>query len=323
MKIKLSTILLTLALIAGTLAACYPVTGNDGYRTMPVGTGTDAPMQPITIPPQDVTEAPDTTVLPEVTTEEPSISAPETTVGDNPEVTTAPPVTTEPEVTTAEPPEVIVFEFEVIEQSEEIGTVGKDKCIKIIRYPALKGLENSSIETKINKLVSQIASVEYQNRLPGAADLVKNGTYVSYEITDTAITYLGNNIVSVRSQGKIDYKDDTKDELFVYCNIIDLSTGKDITLKKTYSDFGKIMTLFSSGKFTQISGDKSLTSSMTYAQLIEQYKYHSQYGTYPETYFTKDELIIVVETNSTNGFFAEFAIALSAVNDCLVLSPTK
>jgi hypothetical protein len=320
MKIKLSTILLTLALIAGTLAACYPVTGNDGYRTMPVGTGTDAPA-PITLPPEDATTALENTTAPEATTESPSVSTPETTAVQ-PEATTAP-ITTAPEETTAEPPEVIVFEFDVIEQSEELGTVGKDKCIKLLRFPALKGLEDSSIETKINKLISQIASVEYQNRLPGAADLVKNGTYVSYEITDTAITYLGNNIVSVRSQGKIDYKDDTKDELFVYCNIIDLLTGKDITLKKTYSDFGKIMTLFSSGKFTQISGDKSLTASMTYAQLIEQYKYYSQYGTYPETYFTKDELIIVVETNATGGFFAEFSIALSAVNDCLVLSPTK
>ncbi len=321
MKIKLSTILLTLAIIAGTLAACYPVMGDDGYRTMPVGTGTDAPAPPITIPPEDVATAPESTTSPEATTEEPSVSTPETTA-EQPEVTTSP-ATSESEETTSAPPEVITFEFDVVEQSEEIGSVGKDKCMKIIRYPALKGLEDSSAEAKINKLISQIASVEYQNRLPNVGDLVKNGTYVSYEITEAAITYLGNNIVSVRSQGMIDYKDDTKDELFVYCNLIDLSTGKDITLKKTYSDFGKIMTLFSSGKFKQISGDKTLTSSMTPAQLIEQYKYYSQYGTYPETYFTGDELIIVVETNSTNGFFAEFSISLSEVNDCLVLSPTK
>ncbi|MBO5702074.1 MAG: hypothetical protein J6S71_06515 [Clostridia bacterium] len=321
MKIKLSTILLTLALIAGTLAACYPVTGNDGYRTMPVGTGTDAPAPPVTLEPEYITSAPEATTVPPEVTEDPSVTNPETTA-EQPAITTSP-VTSAPEETTSEPPEVITFEFDVIEQNEEIGTVGKDKCMKIIRYPALKGLENSAAEAKINKLISQISSVEYQNRLPNAGDLVKNGTYVSYEITETAITYLGNNIVSVRSQGMIDYKDDTKDEIFVYCNLIDLSTGKDITLKKTYSDFGKIMTLFTSGKFKQISGDKTLTSSMTYAQLIEQYKYYSQYGTYPETYFTKDELIIVVETNSTNGFFAEFSIALSEVNDCLVLSPTK
>ena len=322
MKIKLSTILIILALITAMLAACYPVSGDEGYRTMPVGTGTDAPTPPVTLPPEDVTTAPEITTAPEATTEEPTLTNPETTAAEQPELTTSP-ATSESEETTSAPPEIINFEFEVIESIEELGSVGKDKCIKTVRYPALKGLENSSIESKINKLLSQIASVEYQNRLPGAADLVKNGTYVSYEITETAVTFVGNNLVSVRSQGMIDYKDDTKDELFVYCNLIDLSTGKDITLKKTYSDFGKIMTLFSSGKFRQISGDASLTSSMTHAQLIEQYKYYSQYGTFPETYFTKDELIIVIETNATNGFFAEFSVALSEVNDCLVLSPTK
>lgn len=321
MKIKLSTILLTLALITGMLAACYPVTGDDGYRTMPVGTGTDAPIPPVTLPPEDVTKAPEDTTEPPAVTNPPEVTDNETTA-DQSEITTSP-VTSENEETTVEPPEIITFEFDVVEVTEEIGTVGKDKCTKIIRYPALKGLEDSSAETKINKLISQISSVEYQNRLPNAGELVKGGTYVSYEITETAVTYLGNNIVSVRSQGRIDYKDDTKDEIFVYCNLINLSTGKDITLKKTYSDFGKIMTLFSSGKFKQISGDKALTSTMTLAQLIEQYKYYSQYGTYPETYFTGDELIIVVETNSTGGFFAEFSIPLSEVNDCLVLSPTK
>ena len=321
MKIRLSTLLLLLALIAGTLAACYPVMGDDGYRTMPVGTGTEAPPAPVTQPPEDITVPEDvTTSLPE-TTEAPSLTSPETTA-EAPEITTSP-VTSESDETTSAPIEVEVFEFDVIEDSADIGTVGNEKCKKVILYPALKNFADSATQTKVNKLMSQIASVEYQNRLPNAEELTRTGTYVSYQITDTAITYLGNNILSVRSEGKIDFKDDTKDEIFVYCNLIDLSTGKDITLKKTYSDFGKIMTLFTSGKFKQISGDKSLTASMTLAQLIEQYKYYSQYGTYPETYFTKDELIIVIETNATNGFFAEFSIPLSEVNDCLVLSPTK
>ena len=136
MKIRLWAILLTLALITGTLAACYPVTGNDGYRTMPVGTGTDAPAPPVTLPPEDVTTSSEITTAPEATTEEPSVSTPETTAPQS-EITTAP-VTSATEETTSAPPEVITFEFEVIEQIEEIGTVGKDKCLKIIRCPALR-----------------------------------------------------------------------------------------------------------------------------------------------------------------------------------------
>lgn len=323
MKYKLSTILITLALIAASICACYPVTGNDSYRTMPLGTGTLAPVLIVTEP---ITESPEitaaeTTLTPDIT-EKPDISEIEETTVNVPDITTAPPET-EPDVTTEQPPEDPVFEYDVLEEITDIGTVGKGTCRKIIRYPEIKNYENTSTQNKINKLLSQIASVEYQNRLPNAEDLVKGGTYVTYEITETAITFLGNNIASVRSEGKIDYKDDTKDERFVYCNTFDLSKSKDITLKKTYTDFAKIITLFTSGKFKQISGDPSLTSSLSLTQLMEQYKYHAQYGTYPETYFTKDSLILVIETNIENGFFAEFSIALSEVNDCLVQSPTK
>ena len=314
MKIKLSTLLLTLALIAACICACYPVTGNDGYRTMPVGTGTDAPVFLETEPP--VTSEPEiTTSTPDVTTE-PSASDAETTVS-LPDVTTAP--DSEPAETTSSAPEFSPFEFDVIEESEELGSVGKDKCIRLIRYPALKSLEDTNAQTKINKLLSQIASVEYQNRLPGVTELIQGGTYVSYEITDTAITFVGNDLVSIRSEGRIDYKDDTKDEKFVYCNLIRISTAKDITLKKTYTDFATIITLFTSGGFEQISGETALPLS----QMMEQYKYHAQYGTYPETYFTESSLILVIETNIENGFFAEYSINLSEVNGCLAVSPTK
>ncbi len=311
MKYKLSTILMTLALIAALLCACYPVMGDDGYRTMPLGTGTDAPV--IILP--DTEPTPDTDG--ESTTGSTDITdSPDT--GDNTTSETAD-QTTSPDTTAEEtaPPVIITYEFDVISEISDIGTVGGNKCTATLRYPSLKGLEDTEKQADINKLLAQIASVEYQNRLPNAGDLIKNGTSVSYEIKETAVTYLGSNLLSVRSEGIIDYADDSNDVRFVYCNLIKLSTGKDITLKKTYSDFAKIITLFTSGKFKQISGDPALTSSMTLEGLMEQYKYHSQYGTFPETYFTPDSLVIVIETNRDQGFFAEFSIDISQVNDCL------
>jgi hypothetical protein len=320
MKLKLSTIMICLALITGTLAACYPVTGDDGYRTMPLGTGTNAPVIIMTESPADTTRIPvETTASPDVTAPPPVTG--EATTGNQPDVT-APPSSTNEE-TTAPAPDTPAFEFDVIEEKEEIGTVGNEKCIKLLRYPALKGLEDSALEAKINKLLAQIASIEYQNRLPNASELVSGGTYVDYKINETAITFLGGGILSVRSEGSINYKDDSKDSRFVYCNVIDIKAGKDIALKKVYSDFGSIMPLFSSGSFSQISGDSTLTSSVSLEQLIGQYKYYNQYGTYPESYFTKDKLVIVIETTAEDGFFAEFAIDLSAVNAYLATSPTK
>ncbi len=315
MKNKLSTILLTLALIAAALCACYPVTGGDGYRTMPLGTGTDAPVivlpDPETEPAQTGQEITDAST---VITDAPQTS--DTSADTSPAVITVPDSTAEE--TTA--PVIITYEFDVIENKVDIGKVGSNTCTAVIRFPELKGLENTSKQDSINKLLSQIAEVEYQNRLPNASELIKNGTAVNYEITTTAVTYLGNDIASVRSEGIISYGDESKDEKFVYCNLIKLSTGKDITLKNTYSDFAKVLTLFTSGKFTQTAGAKP---SGTLAQMAEQYKYHSQYGTYPETYFTSDSLVIVITLDRENGFFAEFSIALDQVNDCLKQSPTK
>ena len=56
---------------------------------------------------------------------------------------------------------------------------------------------------------------------------------------------------------------------------------------------------------------------------MEQYKYHAQYGTFPESYFTPDSLVLVIETNRGDGFFAEFSIDLTEVADCLYYSPIK
>ncbi len=317
-KYKLSTILLTLAVIAALLCACYPVMGDDGYRTMPLGTGTDAP---VLIETEGSTASEMTSA--DVTSSFEETSGTEST-GD--QTTSGSDATCAPDDTTGEqtaPPPAPSFECDVIEKTEVLGQVGAQKCTATFRYPALKNIEDLPKLQSLNELLAQIAEVEYQNRLPNASELVKGGTAVSYEVTDTSVTFLGNDLVSVRSEGRIDYTDDSKDERFVYCNLIKLSTGKDITLKKTYSDFEGVIALFKSGRFTQLSGEPSLTSSVTLEKLMEPYKYHSQYGTFPETYFTSDSLVIVIETSRENGHFAEFGISLDQVNDCLILSPTK
>ncbi len=317
MKNKLS-IFICLLLLTSLLCACFDVRWEDnGYRTMPLGTGTESPVLPETAPTdttvtsEDATDAPETTAVPDATDE----------------VTTSPPdATAEPETSAEEttaPPVIVTYEFDVIEEVTDLGTTGGKKCSATLRYPALTGLEDKEKQDEINKLLAQIAGVEYQNRLPNAGELISAGTAVSYEISETSVTYLGNGLLSVRSEGMIDRSDDANDEKFVYCNLINLSTARDITLKKTYSDFGTVMTLFTSGKFSQIGGDPSLTSVLSLDALMEQYKYHAQYGTFPESYFTQSSLVLVVETNRGNGFFAEFSIPLSEVADCLYYSPIK
>jgi hypothetical protein len=313
MKIKLPSLLITLALITGILAACYPVTGDSEYRTRPLVTGTLAPV---------VLET-----EPEVTseiTEETTVPAPETTEIISDETTAEAIVTTEAvteEETTA--PEIVTYEYDVIEDKREIGEISGQKYYALIRYPAITGLEDSAKQEKLNNTIMQHAVIQYQNLLPNASELISSKTAVSYEITSTEVTYMGNGIVSARSEGVIDYSDDTSDLKFAYSITLDLSTGRDISLKKIYSDFGEIMKLFTSGKFKQISGDASLLSSISLEKLMENYKYYAQYNDYPETYFTPQSLVIILDTDKENGFFAEFSIPLEEVDSYLQRSPKK
>jgi hypothetical protein len=313
MKIKLPSLLITLALITGILAACYPVTGDSEYRTLPLGTGTLAPV---------VLET-ESEVTSEIT-EETTAPAPETTEIISDETTAEAIVTTEAvteEETTA--PEIVTYEYDVIEDKREIGEISGQKYYALIRYPAITGLEDSAKQEKLNNTIMQHAVIQYQNLLPNASELISSKTAVSYEITSTEVTYMGNGIVSARSEGVIDYSDDTSDLKFAYSITLDLSTGRDISLKKIYSDFGEIMKLFTSGKFKQISGDASLLSSISLEKLMENYKYYAQYNDYPETYFTPQSLVIILDTDKENGFFAEFSIPLEEVDSYLQRSPKK
>lgn len=319
MKIKLSTLLISLALIAACICGCYPVSGDGGYRTMPVGTGTEAPSVLETLPETAaITVGNDTTVQSPDVTDSPDLTGNEETTAD-PAATSAPDTTSEQ----TEPPVTVTYDFDVISNVTDLGTAGGTKCSATLRYPALKDSEGLSKLADINSLLSDIATVEFQNMLPNVSELIASGTAVSYEVTSTSVTYMGNNLLSVRSEGVIDYKDDTNDDKFVYCNLINLSTGRDISFKKVYSDFGTVMDLLKAGKFKQISGEEGLVSSTLFDDIIKNYIYSSQYSTFPETYFTHDSLVIVVETDRENGFFAEFSITLEEVNGCLTQSPTK
>lgn len=317
-KIKLAALFVALLCVALALSACYPDFDGDGYRTTPLGTGTEA-----IVLPENTTVAPDITNAPPI---------PENTTGEqNPDGTLAPSdtttstpsseTTTKPE-DTAPPVEPDDFVFEIVTKSSAIGSSGANKSERVLRYPRLTSLANAEDQEDINKLFSDIAEAEFRTRLPNADEMISSGLTLRYEITSTEITYMGNNILSVRSEGFIDCSDDTQDEKFVYCNNINLSTQKDITLKKTYSDFESVLTLFKSGEFAQILGETQYNTTQALTAIAEQYKYHAQYGTFPESYFKKSSLIIVIEVDREGGYFAEFEIDINKVSAFLNIGPS-
>ena len=247
-------------------------------------------------------------------------SAPSTGDATNrPDKPTTKPVTEE----TTQQVDIVNYEYDTVTVDETIAVVGASKSRKILRYPKLTGLSNADMQTKINTLLGEIAASEFKNRTLGLDDYTKNGVAVRYEVAKTSVTYLGGNLLSVRSAGSITYSDGSEDVDFAYSNVINLSTGRNITQKKIYQKFGEIKALFENGRFTQISGAQNLTSSISLADMMSQYAMYELYNTYPDTYFTPKELVIIVELNTKLGGYAEFSIPLSDVNAYLSVSPTK
>ncbi len=268
----------------------------------------------------------------DVLTDDPSVTEPltepltndnTTAAGDN--STTAPtgpatkPITEE----TTQIVDIVHYDYDTVVLDEVLAEVGSQKSRKILRYPKLTGLSNPDMQTKINELLGEIAASEFKNRLLGLDEYTKNGITVKYEITSSTVTYLGGNLLAVRSEGELSYSDDTANVNFVYANVINLSTGRNISQKKLYSDFGALRELFENGKFKQISGNSNIQSSISLSDMMTQYSMYELYNTYPDTYFTPSELVIVIELTSNLGGFAEFSLPLSTADAYLSMSPTK
>lgn len=250
-------------------------------------------------------------------TDDPSVTGAETT--KDPDAPVTRPVTEE----TTQKVDVISYEYDVVTLEEVIAEVGAQKSRKLLRYPKLTGLSNPDMQTRINSLLSEIAATEFRNRLLGLDEYTKNGTAVVYEIKNTAVTYLGGNLLCVRSEGSITYSDGTQEAKFVYSNVINLSTGRNVSQKKVYSDFGGIKGMFEAGRFRQISGTPDIVNSISLADMMSQYSLYELYNTYPDTYFTPSELVIVIELNANLGGFAEFAIPLADAKSCLLMCPEQ
>lgn len=268
----------------------------------------------------------------DVLTDDPSMTEPmtepqtgdDTTAAGGAETTAPAGLTTKPTTEeTTQIVDIVNYDYDTVVLDEVLAEVGSQKSRKILRYPKLTGLSNPDMQTKINELLGEIAASEFKNRLLGLDEYTKSGVTVKYEIKNSTVTYLGGNLLSVRSEGELSYSDDTATVNFVYANVINLSTGRNISQKKLYSDFGKLRDMFEDGKFKQISGADNITASISLADMMTQYSMYQLYNTYPATYFTPSELVIVIELTSNLGGFAEFSLPLSAANSYLSMSPTK
>lgn len=252
----------------------------------------------------------------------PDTPAPDTSAPDS-DVTTAPPVeTTPPEETTADV-EIITYDFEVVTATTELGSNSAGKSTCTLRYPKLTGLSNADMQEKINDSLAMLADIEFDSKVTNVEEDIAAGLTVKYEVTDTAVTYLGNNLLAVRSSAEVKYSGGNGNNEFAYSYLFNLSTGKTVSMARLYSDFGAVMALFKAGEFTQISGKSDITSEMSLSEMMEQYENYKLYSTYPDSYFTPSALVLIVELNAMSGYYAEFSVPLDKINAYVNVSPTK
>ena len=305
---------LAVALIGSLLGSCSVRSGKT-YRTMFENTQTDAPPETVivTIP---------------VTVFVTAAPAPGSTA-DSPAQTSSPGRETREEKTDA-PEETSSVQdqqkisFETVETVRTVAEYGGKSSTMLLRYPAVSGLENKNVLDKINGLLLQIAEVKCGAKMNGAEEALKAGNVKTLEVVSSEVTFANGNIMSVKSEGLISSSDGSEPERFAYCNVINLSTGKDIAPKNIYTaeGFAKIMNLFKSGRFAVVNADPALASARTNESLMEQYKEYQTYNTmYPGTYFTEDRLCICIDVEPAYGYWADYSIPLEEVKDCLRISP--
>lgn len=305
-KIRLIAVLIAVLICGVSVASC--ASGKSGGRvihTIFAGTGTTVPAPEST---------PGVTVSPVTTAgsgDESSVPVGSDTGSDT--TISGETSTSVPETSSASPD--MTYDCEIVTVTEELGSAGGLKSVRTLKYPKIGGLSDGAIQDKVNTLIANIADAKFGVYVTNVAELLKDGTGVDYKVTETAVTYLGNNILSLRSAGTVQYSGKSQEkENFIYCNFINLSTGKELKSKTVYSDFGAVLDMLGSGVFTRISGsgDDGL------ADFIKLCKANIAYGVYPETYFTADSLVIVIDET-----LSEYSVPLDKVNAYLTVSPTK
>lgn len=302
--IKLITVLLAVLICGVAAASC--ASGRSGGRvihTIFAGTGTTAPA-PESVP--DATLPPETSVN---TGEDSSVS-----VDTGSDITGSDDSSTSAPETSSVPADV-TYDCEIVTVTEDLGSSGGVKSTRTLKYPKISGLSDTTIQDKVNTLIANIAEAKFSVYVTNVAELLTDGIGVEYQIKETNVTYLGNNILSLRSAGTVQKSGKSQEkENFIYCNFINLSTGKELKPKTVYSDFGAILDLLGSGGFTRISGsgDDGLEN------FIKLSKSNIAYGVFPETYFTADSLVIVIDET-----LSEYSVPLEKVNVYLTVSPSK
>ncbi|MCD7830824.1 MAG: hypothetical protein LUI01_00930 [Firmicutes bacterium] len=164
---------------------------------------------------------------------------------------------------------------------------------------------------KINKVIEEYMDEKVEAEALNS-DPEMTGSY-KYEVTSTTTTYESDSFMSVVVTGQYYISDTAHPTIFCYTVNIDLVSARILESEELIYDFSPIKEMFSNGQFTLVYGIDGLLDETNYEDMI--IGYYSEYGIYPDVYYTETGFGIVIDLVYALGGYATFEIPVSSVSD--------
>lgn len=186
-----------------------------------------------------------------------------------------------------------------------------------MQYPVVEPDAESEIDADtINAIIREYMDEKRKDERLESGDPNLDSEYV-YKITSTDVKYSSKKFLSVVITGEYYISDSAHPTIFCYSINCDMESGEIITPDALIRDFSVIRQLFTKGKFSLKQGQKDLLEHTNYEDMILQYR--SEYGIYPDIYFTGESFGMVIELVYTLGGYALFEVPASLVSSAVIL----
>lgn len=189
-------------------------------------------------------------------------------------------------------------------------TFTSGECYVTLKYPIYGDGEHHSFD---------VAMYNYAMQKYNGSGLMPENSAV-YEITDCVVEYESHSLVSAVMIGHIISPGAAHDTNFAYTVNADPETGRVFHSDELIGDLDTVKTALHEGKFTKTYGIDELDSAIadgvvTYEVITGSWR--SDYGVFPQMYFTEDGLGIMAELPHVVGGFAGFVIPYADAGDMI------
>lgn len=209
--------------------------------------------------------------------------------------------------------ETQIPEYTVENETEVIKTDHGDASME---YPVISSDDtDTDIDTEtVNALIREFIDGKLRE------EQLENGMFDTdasyrYEITKAETKLLSKDFMSVLVTGEYYVTDTAHPTMFAYTLNCDIKEYAILSSAELINDFSKIKEKFLDGEFTLVYGDKDLMNETNYEDMILEYR--TEYGIYPDIYFTEDSLGMVIDLVYLLGGYTIFEIPYSEIADCV------